>query len=168
MATAERDDPVHHDPEWLRSRLKLGMTQMEMAEEAGVSNVSIHNHIKKHDLEVDVARKPHWDEEWLRRKYHDEEMSMEEMAERAGVSRSCVFTFISNFGIETRGFGPSGVPEDELLEDIGRVARLVGGRPLIREYRELGDYSESAVISAFGGGGHWIAAMEEVGLARRA
>jgi len=40
----------HHDPEWLQKRLDEGASQKEIAAEVGVSQPTIHHHLKKNGL----------------------------------------------------------------------------------------------------------------------
>jgi hypothetical protein len=52
--------------------------------------------------------------------------------------------------------------EDEVRQDVERVTKQLGHPPSLDEYREHGSYSETPVVSRFGGGS-WPAAMRELG-----
>lgn len=81
-----------------------------------------------------MARKYH-DAEWLRQKYHDEDLSTTEIAELVDVSQPTISDWLNRHDIETRDFGDPGkrvdVPEDELRRlyvDEGLPAERIGER----------------------------------------
>lgn len=53
-----------------------------------------------------MADKRYQDEEWLRRKYHQEKLSTVEIAEVCGVDDSTIYRWIERHGIEKREFDP--------------------------------------------------------------
>lgn len=105
------------DPDWLRERHhKDGMTLEEMANAAGVSDSTILRNMRKHGVEnrsmaeaaiasggsLDSDSMRYKDEEWLREKYYSEQMSAEEVANEAEVSRSTILKNMKRMGVKRR------------------------------------------------------------------
>jgi transcriptional regulator with XRE-family HTH domain len=73
--------------------------------------------------------------------YHGRDMTQREMAAELGTTRSTVSRWMSYEGVET-GYGRhQGVPEDELMADVRRVARELGAVPTMNDYDEHGTWS---------------------------
>lgn len=56
--------------------------------------------------------------------------------------------------------GARRISDEELLDDIRRVAAEVGGRPRVEDYHDLGRHSAGAVYGHFGS---WTEALEIAG-----
>jgi len=100
----------HDDPEWLsRMYHSEGYTISEIAEMADVTQGTIHNRMTEFDIprhprgkRVSGDREQLKDEGWLRQRYVEEGMSVPEIAEELGLSRTPVRRFMKYHGIEYR------------------------------------------------------------------
>jgi IS30 family transposase len=92
-----------------------GKSQVEIAEELGVSRVTVFRWMKKHDIETrsyseiqsdgDVEKLK--DEEWLREQYKNKQKSQLEIAEELRVDSRTVFRWIEKHNIEKRSYSES-------------------------------------------------------------
>lgn len=109
-ATAER----YRSEEWLRAQyVEENRSVIEMADAAGVTPTTICNwmdaagvetrgpHQREHIVNADATEKL-TDGEWLREKYHDEELSTPEIAERVDCTAAAVGNWLQKHGIEAR------------------------------------------------------------------
>jgi hypothetical protein len=106
---------------------------------------------------------PHLDPNWLREKYHGEELTQAEMAELAGVSQPAVYYQMNRHGVDadtSRGLENRRIPEEDLLDDLRRVVGEVGGEPRVSDYRNRGRYSYQVLHDRFGS---WEEALDAVG-----
>lgn len=106
-------------------------------------------------------------EEWLREKYWGEGKSLPDIADETGVSDVTIFRWMRRLGVETRSVadtagGPC-IPDEELRQDVERVAGALGRRPSTYEYNEHGEYSHWPVCTRWGMGS-WTRAMDELGI----
>ena len=98
----------YRDENWLRTQYKeRGLTQGEIAEKCSVSRNTIIQWMKRHGIEsrgpgCSQSEGRYKDESWLREKYRDEEMSLEEIGDECNVSGETVRHWVDKFGIETR------------------------------------------------------------------
>jgi len=100
----------HDDAEWLtRMYHSEGYTITEIAEMADVTQGTIHNRmvefsIPRHERGKRVSgdREQLQDENWLRQRYINDGMSVGQIAEELGLSKSPVRRFMEDYGIEYR------------------------------------------------------------------
>jgi 5-methylcytosine-specific restriction endonuclease McrA len=98
----------YQDREWLEEQYHAkGLTQGEIAEKCSVSRNTIIRWMKRHGVEsrgpgCSQAKGRYKDEDWLREKYWDERMSLEEIGDECSVSGETVRHWVDKFGIETR------------------------------------------------------------------
>lgn len=112
-------DGNHRDAGWLREQYHgENLTADEMAEMAGVEHATILRWMDKHDIDRRTSSESlnlrgtragppraegnHDDSSWLRKKYHDEELSVEEIGELVGVSATTILARMDDHGIERR------------------------------------------------------------------
>lgn len=91
-----------------------------IAEEFGCSHGTILRWLGKHDIETrsrggGVKYPRLWNEEWLRAKYIDEELSTQDIADIVGCSKSQAKRRVRESGIETRPSHP--LPKDDRVHD---------------------------------------------------
>ena len=87
-----------------------------------------------------TGERPWTDEQWLEDRYWRDHMTLQEMADEAGCSESTVRRWMDRLGIPRRPPGYNGVPKDELLADLERVARELNKAPSRAEYNEHGEH----------------------------
>jgi len=97
------------EKQWLiQNYVEAGLSLQQCADLAGIADgETIRYHLKKHDIErrnnAGKTEQPHYSEQWLIEKYHEENKSLQEMADLAGVSGASVISNQMNkHGIETR------------------------------------------------------------------
>lgn len=109
------------------------------------------------DMSVVESEPVHRDPEWLRQKHIVEGLSQTEMAELAGVSQPAVHQQLKKHGIETK----IGLCNEEVLDDLRRVADALGRTPDTGDYKKHGEYSHSTLIERFG---TWRGALRAAGV----
>lgn len=77
----------YHDREWLEERAEEGMTQAQMAEEAGVTQVAIHYWMERHGVEPPPRFK--YDPEEMAEMYRSG-MTLADIGDELGVAKSSV------------------------------------------------------------------------------
>lgn len=119
-----QDDTGYRDPDTLeRLYHDEKMTMAEIGEKFGVSQSAITGAFQEHDIETRSTIEsreirdtltgpekdgPHTDPEWLREKYIDEELTLEEVADEAGnVTSGTILRQMDKHGIERRTSGLS-------------------------------------------------------------
>lgn len=112
-ARSEGDIDLYTDPDWLRKQhWDRGKTMVEIGESAGVSGTTIKRWMDKHGLErrsnseaqSDGDREFYTDADWLREQYWDQEKTVAEISELAGVSGTTIKRWMNRHDIETRSF----------------------------------------------------------------
>jgi DNA-directed RNA polymerase specialized sigma subunit len=92
-STETQSNPLD-DPELLRELYHdEGMTQAEIGEEYGVTSSTVSHYMSKHEVETRanvVTDERLEDPEWLREKYGEEELTMQEIADIIGCSDGTV------------------------------------------------------------------------------
>jgi transposase len=119
MANQYSDSQPYHDKDTLE-RLYHGesMTAEEIGDKFGVSQSCISTWMKRNNIDTrsseetremrgthhrPIKEGPHTDKEWLREKYHGEKMTLEEMADEAGLkSEVSIMEWMDRFGIDRR------------------------------------------------------------------
>jgi transposase len=110
----------YQDSDWLQSKLDEGERPSDLAESLDVGVNTICKWITKFGLDYEDRWEyqtkgdgRYTDEEYLREKYHDEEMSMPKIAEECGVAFETVRYWMHEHNIETREFtvGPEDGPQ---------------------------------------------------------
>lgn len=93
----------YRDPEWLRERY-VGRREStyDMAEEAGVSAVTIQNWLRRHGID---RERPWRDADRLREAYVTDGLSAREIARRWDCSKTVVLKWLEKHGIERRRTG---------------------------------------------------------------
>lgn len=96
----------HNDAEWLTEKYKSGFTEYEIADLCSVSRSTIQRRLDSLDIDKrgpgGVEKSPHWDEDWLRDKYHEEGLSCAEIGGLVGVDESNIRHHMDKHGIERR------------------------------------------------------------------
>ena len=88
--------------------LDQGMSQLEIANEIGVTNMTVSRWIRKYGInprtksEAKLVNSMRPLKENLEKMYLEKEMSMTEIANEIGVSCQTIFTWMKEFGIESR------------------------------------------------------------------
>lgn len=94
----------------------------KMAERLDTTSGTIYRWMDKHDIESreQYDRSPHFEEkqrekthmdpDWLREKYHEEGLSLNEMGELAGVNDTAILHAMKKYGIERREAGGNWKP----------------------------------------------------------
>lgn len=101
------------DKEWLHFQYwVLGKTQKEIANEVGVCQSTVSQHMRRKDIptrELDEAFSRHQgtaerlrNEDWLREKYSEQKFSAVEIAEMVDVSTPTIYRWMEKHGIATR------------------------------------------------------------------
>lgn len=112
------------------------------------------------------------DPEWLESMYWGREMSMAEIAEEVGLSRSGVRYWMEKLGVERRDQERAAsvavaegnrVSEGELRADVRRVARELDAAPTRAEYDVHGAHHSETVRRRLGDGS-WTGALDAVGV----
>jgi len=158
------------DREWIYAQYHvMGKTLSEVGELAGVTDVAVLYHMKKHGIQ---RRDPNQiqderltDEEWLREQYVERGKSGREIAKEIGVGRTALYDALDRVGIEdrhnTNSSGRDRVLDDEnvlrreyayneksvveIAEEYGICTRTVLDR--LHEYDiEVRDQSESQLL----------------------
>lgn len=88
-----------HDEELLREMYEDGMSVNKIAEELGCSQPNITYWFKKHGIDTREIDERYKSEEWLAEKA--EEMSVEEMADEAGVHPQTIYLWLHDADIPT-------------------------------------------------------------------
>lgn len=83
----------------------------------------------------------------LREMYWAEGRSQDEIASELGVTQGRISQRMSELGIPTRG---AGLTDEQILEEIRRVARLIGRPPTVSDWEEHGRHSYETVRKRFG------------------
>lgn len=126
----ERDWPDHTDPEWLHYQYHtLGKTLVQMSNIAGVSDSTVLYQMKKHGVErrdkgeaisIGMLDPKLLNEDWLREKYVEEEMSTVEIGEICDVPSGTVHRILERNGIETRSFEEAAKIRGEKVLESGK------------------------------------------------
>jgi transposase len=142
----------HRDESWLREKYwEEGMSLVEVAERAGVSDRTVLDWMERHGIErrslseANQTDGKHTDPEWLRKEYLEKERSAKDISDDCKVSESAILNKLGEFGIEKRkpGHGlPRGDPnakyrDEEWLREkykseekpIGEIADIAGVAP---------------------------------------
>lgn len=118
-------------------------------------------------MSTQQERRPHLSEEWLRKKYWGDGLSVREMAEEAGASRTAVLSSMDTRGVERRSSeetaGRPRYEDDAVRRDVERVVCAIGRRPSTSDYEHCGEYSCTAVVARWGDG-TWASALDELGV----
>jgi len=103
MKEVDSDSPWQ-DEELLRELYhQKGMTQAEIADELGTTDVTIGNWMDKHDIPVRETQFPELeDTEYLREEYIEKGKSTYEIADEVGCCQRSAYLALKNHGIETR------------------------------------------------------------------
>lgn len=122
------NSPDYTDPNWLHEQYVVqDRTVPEMAERAGVTRSTIRKWMRRAGIETtgrgyvpDDTR--YRDAEWLVYAYHEEGMTMHEMAEECDVTPSTIHRWMNKYGVESRdrGFSEGGynpMKNPEVVED---------------------------------------------------
>lgn len=100
---AEDESPVFDDEEYLREQYHgEGKTQSEIAEEHGITASTVSHYMKKYGIETrghQVTDERLDDPEWLGKKYIDEDLTMQEIAEEVGCSDGTVMRRLRKHGV---------------------------------------------------------------------
>lgn len=106
-------DLSYKNEEWLREQYwERGKSQQQIADECGVTLDPIQRQMRKFDIETRSSGgyprdAPFNDESWLREKYCEDELKLEEVAELGGVeSEVTIIRKMDEFGIERRESQP--------------------------------------------------------------
>lgn len=98
----------YRDEEWLKEQYHVkGLTQAKIAEKCCVTRPTIIRWMKKHGIEArsrghSQAEGRYKDKDWLREKYWDEQMSVEEIGEVCGVAGQTVNYWRKKYDIDSR------------------------------------------------------------------
>jgi Transposase. len=120
----------YRDAEWLNKKYnEQGYTTNEIADMCDVSEATISQHLIRNNINTREPGTTHTtqkfnNEDWLRQKYIEEEMSLAEIADKFEVHYSTILDRMNQFGIETRSMseairlkrGCSKVSDKELKE----------------------------------------------------
>jgi hypothetical protein len=108
-----------------------------------------------------TEQRPYRTEQWLRRKYEGEGLTIEGVAAEAGVTHTTIIDWMDRHGIE-REVGRHGTADEaRLLHDLVGVARELGRRPSCQEYNRRAEHSASCIPYRWGDG-TWSGAMDEL------
>lgn len=137
---ALKPDKPYTDPEWLRREYHdKERTLYEIADEFDMTATGIAHWMDKHGIERRDnrdAQRPegkHTDPEWLRERYHTDGMTLQEVADEAGVSVSQVHKWMDDYGIERRRFDYDRRTGPVSIQSVyGRIGDLPGGWVQIR------------------------------------
>ena len=167
-AKSEGDTELYTDPDWLRKQhWDRGKTMVEVGELAGVSGTTIKRWMDKLGLErrsnseaqSDGDRDLYTNSDWLQEQYWDQEKTVAQIGELAGVSETTIKRWMNRHNIETRS--PSEAQTDGDIEPLKNPQWLEDqywsrGKTLVEIGNELG-VADVTVIS-------W---MERHGIERR-
>jgi transposase len=133
-------------------------TIQEVADHFGCSRLAVRNRLQIHGIEIrstaEVLADPdddsYRDEDWLREKYHEEELSKQVIADHCGVTESTIQHWMNKFGIEARDLSDAqrarNERRDEPYMDEERLRELYWERGLTqREMADRLDCSQLAV-----------------------
>lgn len=116
----------YQDSDWLQEQLDSGSRPKEIAETCNTGINTICKWITKFDLNYEDRRENqtkgdglYKDEDYLRKKYHDDEMSMPEIAEECGVAFETVRYWMDENDIERRS--ASDATEIALPDNFGEI-----------------------------------------------
>jgi transposase len=128
-----RLDPDHivRNEGWLISKYKFERLSIEeIADEADVNHKTVRRWMEKFGIErrdPGEWEMPNWsridesnpirDEEWFRKKHHEEMLSTYEIADEAGVSRTSVYNYADKHGIELRDSFGTVISKDNPIRD---------------------------------------------------
>jgi transposase len=99
---------LYRQEEWLREKYwDEGLSQREIASICDVSNSTIARHFERNDIETRCKGggpedKKYRNEEWLVEKYHEEELTISEVANEVGCSDGTILRWMQRLDIETR------------------------------------------------------------------
>lgn len=119
MANQYSDSQPYHDEETLRRLYhEEGLRTTDIAGKFDVSQSTISTWLDRHDIDTRSSAEsremhgthhrptkdgPHTDEDWLREKYHGEKLTLEQMADEAGLeSEVSIMRWMDRFGIDRR------------------------------------------------------------------
>lgn len=108
------EEPKYRNKEWLRYQyVELEKSMRAIAEEFEYGSTTINEWVDKHGIEkrrfgeqISKSKqegKIYYNKDWLATQYNGLRLDMEEMAEKAGVSRSAIIDAMDQHGIERRG-----------------------------------------------------------------
>lgn len=143
----------YRDEEWLEKKYKEeGWSQTEIADYCGVTQGTIYDWMKRHDIEarsISAANEGesngHWvdspvkDYDWMYRMYVQEEKSLRDIADATDVSLKTVQRWVNNHDISTRS--PNRPPEDLKRSDN---PNWKGGKPQCKNCGREISYGESS------------------------
>lgn len=98
----------YKDSQWLEKKYhNEGLTQEEIAEQCGVQRTTITRWMKKHGIDsrgpgCSQAEGRYKNKDWLRKKYWDEELTVDEIGEECGVSGQTINYWRDKHGIDAR------------------------------------------------------------------
>jgi len=95
------------------------LSQAEIADRFGVSDSSISNWIRKHDIDTDPDY-PWWDEYRLRELYWEQEMTLREIAEKWDTHVNTIYNAMKRIGIDRRRESHADFPwqDEETLREL--------------------------------------------------
>lgn len=116
-AEEENSNPLDDEEKLRELYEEEGLTQAEIGEQFDVTASTVSHYMRKHDIEARQTRVSDErleDEEWLREKYEDEELTMQEIADEIGCSDGTVMRRLHQIdGLEIRRSRGEGDDEDE-------------------------------------------------------
>lgn len=123
----------YDDPDRLRELYhEQNMDQAEMADFFGCSKTTVSVYMQKHGVETTPnGQNPKRDEAWLRARYYDDLLTVEQVAERAGVTAETVSRWMDEFDIERRT-----QTETQLIKEHGRIPKFADKEWLETKYHE--------------------------------
>lgn len=123
----------YEDEEWLRSAYENHSIQ-EMADMIDCSTATIHKYMNKYGVERPSKHHAkggqHTDAEWLREKYHTEELSESEIAELSDVGKSTIHYWLERHNIERRSKSDSAKLRMEKNPELARKLIKSGTKAL--------------------------------------
>lgn len=137
------------DAEWLRDQYKhQEKSVLDIADQLDVDHKTVREYLDKHGIEIDSIsigqlRKSGAnlellrDADWIRKQYHDKELSISEIAKKCSVTPSTLSDWMDDHGIEKAGEGGCRGDTEKLRDELWLREKYVEEQLSIDDLSEL-------------------------------